>query len=168
MVYSKGQMQPVGAGRAKGVPNKRTQVLEGLSRIYGSDALPTFIAQLAQQARGMTTQEALDAGLEPEDRQLPCLHSQKMIIDRLIPTLKPIEMALPALGEGKTLSDTELTERIVAQLVKTRDPELINGLISPQKVPNAENQPELAQSASIVSDEEETLIGEDSQEDTPS
>lgn len=168
MTFVKGQAQLAGAGRLPGVPNKRTQVLEGLARVYGKNAEVAFWEQAARSARGMTAKEAVDNGLLESDKQLPCLHSFKMIADRLIPTLKPQEVPMPALGEGKQLSDTELTERLVSQLIKQADSELVKGLITSQNTlpsqASAPNTPKIAGITSIVDISEEEAKDEQEHE----
>ena len=100
MVFQKGNDPNRGPGRVPGQKTKRTQIIDGLKLVYGKHALTVFIAQLAQQARGVTKAEADALSLEGKftDPQLPCRVSQKLLLDRLVAPLKPIEV-LPG-GEG--------------------------------------------------------------------
>ena len=170
MTFVTGDDPNRGHGRPKGLLNKRTQVLEGLKLVYGDNAEVAFWAQAARAARGMTAKEAVDNGLLPEDAQLPCLHSYKMIADRITPTLKPVEVPLPALGEGKQITDTELTERLVAQLVKAAPKEVLDALKASEdpleSAPKETNQPKTPRIASTVGEEDKSEIIEQDREVT--
>lgn len=93
MPFKTGHDPNRGPGRTPGQKTKRTQILDGLKLIYGEHALSAFIAQLAQQARGVTKIEADKLSLEGTwtDAQPPCRVSQKLLLDRLVAPLKPIE-----------------------------------------------------------------------------
>lgn len=139
MVFQPGQPQPEGAGRARGTLNKRTTVVEGLERVYGKKGGQVkFWEQCARRAMGVTKAEADQLSLEGTftDPQLPCLISFKMLADRLVAPLKPIERL-----EG----DTDL-----AVIIARFTPEV-------DKLPeSASTVPKLVDGLKVVEDQEVT------------
>ena len=157
MAYQKGHARHPDAGRAVGTKNKKTELLDGLARVYGTcpeNAEEGFWSEVAKASQGKGPKGCL---------------CTKVIADRLRPTLKSIEVSGSLAVEPSQMSELEVCERMVSMIMATGAelPALEPGENTPESAVTLDITPETAESASIVTIPDEEPKDDKDQEVTP-